>query len=198
MGRKTKLETDPTIVPTIGAALRAGHYAQAACAIAGLPESTYYVTLERGEAIQAQVAAQDDPEEARAALSRGEELALQLWETVTKASATAEARWLRCVSEASESHARQQAVKVRVMVKGQPVERVELVEVQEPGDWRAALELLARRFPDRWGRRDQLEVTPGHRPRDPVAEAALTDKDVRAQVNALLRSVSGQGEGCEE
>jgi hypothetical protein len=197
MGRKSRLEHDPTIIRAVGGALQAGHYATVACAIAGLPQSTYYSLLERGEAIAEQVANDDHPEKARAALTITDELTLQLHETVTKSSATAEARWLRSVLEAAEPHTRQQAVKVRQSQRGTSVETVEVVSVQEPGDWRAALELLARRFPDRWGRRDQLEIADAV-VRDPVAEAALTDRAVRAKVNDLLRSVSGQPESCDE
>jgi hypothetical protein len=44
-----------------------------------------------------------------------------------------------------------------------------MVRDQAPNDWKAAIELLARRWPDRWSNRAQMRITHDLRPQGPSA-----------------------------
>jgi len=61
-------------------------------------------------------------------------------------------------------------------------QRVECIQdAAEAGTWQAAAWWLERRFPGRWGRRN---------PEPPVSRPAMSEEDLDAQVERLLREVA--------
>jgi len=74
------------------------------------------------------------------------------------------------------------------VIEAQAIAELHLVRIMRqaateggPGDWRAAAWLLARRHPDRWSEKRQLEVSSAERPSSTQAVAAMF-----AQVQAHL------------
>lgn len=155
-GKRSRLQKEPDLIEKMGAVLQAGHYADVACSIVGIAESSYYAWLERGEAAI-------ERRRAGSTLDARDTRYAEWAETIAKASATAEARAVKVVLDAM------------------------------PEDARHAEWFLERRYPRRWGRFDRVETT--ERPIDPIAEAALTDGNVRALIDDLIDAVSsGSGE----
>lgn len=165
-GRVPRLVKDPTLKDRVASLLAAGHYAETACDALGIPESTYYAWLERGEAVQGTVQRAEDPDTAVAELGDNERAYMDFWEAVKKASAAAEVRNLKVVTEAAHD-----------------------------GTWQAAAWYLERRHPRRWGRFDRLEVN-DNPIEDPIAEAALKDRGIRAMVDDLLDSLVLDSGAC--
>ena len=60
---------------------------------------------------------------------------------------------------------------------------------EEPGDWRAARDLLAIRYPDRWARQDRVEVV-GSRDAPPIQVETTAER--RERVEVILAEVSGR------
>ena len=69
------------------------------------------------------------------------------------------------------------------------VRTVTLVQQAAPADWRAAMTLLERRFPDRWGRRDRVDHT--HRLEEQV-ERLVRDKGLDEEQAAKLRDFAAE------
>ncbi len=69
------------------------------------------------------------------------------------------------------------------------VRTVTLVQQAAPADWRAAMTLLERRFPDRWGRRDRVDHT--HRLEEQV-ERLVRDKGLDEEHAAKLRDFAAE------
>jgi transposase len=85
------------------------------------------------------------------------------------------------------------------VTEAQAVAEVHLVRIMRqaasdggPGDWRAAAWLLARRHPERWSEKRQLEVSTAERPSSTQAVAAMF-----AQVQAHL-GVQTEEEGSDD
>lgn len=62
-----------------------------------------------------------------------------------------------------------------------------------PNTWQAAMTMLERKFPDRWGRRDQVTVEGGDKPLVQLNQVILADPIAREQSRELLRRVAGWG-----
>lgn len=101
MARPTKLT--PDVQRTICAALQAGNYASAACAMAGIDDATFYRWMQRGA------------RERRGAYC-------EFRDAVERATARGEVSLVAIIRKAAEK------------------------------DWRAALALVERRHPERWGK----------------------------------------------
>lgn len=161
MGRKPLLLKKPDLGERIAKMLAAGHYVNVACGAAGVSEASFYSWLEKGEAVRESVQDAEDQDEARDGLTDRDRAFLEFLEAVEKGSAACEVRHLRRIDKASED-----------------------------GTWQASAWFLERRFPRRWGRFDRVEATTNAGVTDPVSEAALKDREIRATVNALIESIS--------
>jgi hypothetical protein len=69
------------------------------------------------------------------------------------------------------------------------VHTVAIVRQAAPQDWKAAMTLLERRFPDRWGRRDRVDHT--HRLEEQV-ERLVRDKGLDEEQAAKLRDFAAE------
>jgi transposase len=59
-----------------------------------------------------------------------------------------------------------------------------------PNTWQAAMTMLERKFPDRWGRRETVEVD-AEKPLVQINHLVLEDPEVRAASREFLRRVAG-------
>ena len=130
-GRRTRLK--PEIAQKIINALRGGSTKLAAIGSVGVPESTFYGWLERGE---------------RARSGRF----LEFSESVKKAEADAAIRNATLVQKA--------AMGVDVLEKTtrtMPNGSIVVTEKKSQPQWQAAAWWLERKFPDEWGRRERID-----------------------------------------
>lgn len=145
MARPSKL-TD-TVTERVASLIMGGSYANRAAEAAGIGERTFYRWMKEGEAIADKVEAFEDKVDAWNDLSYAErrdarerkpldsevpseaEVAKwQFWQTIKKAEAEAEAR------------------------------NTALIQTQASKSWQAAAWWLERKFPDRWGRKDKVQL----------------------------------------
>ena len=69
------------------------------------------------------------------------------------------------------------------------VRNVTIVQQAAPADWKAAMPLLERRFPERWGRRDRVDHT--HRLEEAV-ERLVRDRGLDDEHAAKLRDFAAE------
>ncbi len=69
------------------------------------------------------------------------------------------------------------------------VRTVTLVQQAAPADWQAAMTLLERRFPDRWGRWDRVDHTPRL---EEQVERLVRDKGLDEEHAAKLRDFAAE------
>jgi len=121
--------TDKIII-SLSKKLRTGVYARLAAESEGIDESTFYRWKKQGEKIFESVTDKND------------EIDRLLWNSLTKTQK------LKC--KFYKSIRQSTAIGELVLV--------DKIIAHTDTDWRAALEILARRFPQRWGKRDYMRV----------------------------------------
>ncbi|MGB1287145.1 MAG: hypothetical protein ACPG7F_11470 [Aggregatilineales bacterium] len=157
MARPTKLDTD--MHNTITEALSAGATIAATCANVNIGESTYFSWLERGEKELKRREGKRVREGTREWVR--EQTFVEFLEAVTRAKASGLVQAAAKFRAGFEEYERvtitkETVTETRLDKDGKPYEYTKTVEkevtVYEPGDWRAAMEYLARRDPDNWAR----------------------------------------------
>ncbi|MFF4777669.1 transposase [Microtetraspora fusca] len=172
-GRRTKLTAD--VHERIVAAVRAGATFEGAAGAAGIDESTLYRWLREAEASGAP------------AWKR------QFRQDLYRARDEVEVR----VVAGSVMKAAIGGYVVKRVTRTRPDGTVETEEQIAPADGRVGLELLARRFHDRWGRRQPIEVSgPGGGPIQ--VEHGATIADLAARLHAEYLGASGALENIVE
>lgn len=143
-GRPTKLT--PEVQEVIVSAIRAGNYIETAAALAGISKDALYDWLKKG----------NDPYGfAKARIYR------EFADAVKKAVAESEERDLAIIQRAAEGY---EVVRKRATTRrNEETGKLEVVEqsVEQSRDfsWTAAAWRLERKFPDRWARRDHVQVS---------------------------------------
>lgn len=176
MARPTKFS--PEIAARIIDAVRAGNYLETAAACAGLSKDTLYRWLKRGARAQGGAYR-------------------QFADDVAAALAVAEARDVATIDRAADGY---DVVRIKETVEDGRVAAVETVRTREFA-WQAAAWRLERKFPDRWGRRDQMRAdvrtqgTVTHAGRVET-EVTVDDPDRLAAVLAVLASVGALAPGA--
>lgn len=144
-GRPTKL--NQAVQSKIVALLKAGVSISDACANSGITDRTFYAWLERAE--------------------NGDEEFLQFSQKVNRARNDAKVtavQTLRTAMTPTISRTRKihRVTETRENIYGKPYEYTLVDEneyvTENPGDWRAAVEYLKRRFPDEWSEKRILEL----------------------------------------
>jgi hypothetical protein len=151
VGRRTKLTEDTQT--TITDLIRGGNTNEAACAAAGIAQSTFYNWMERGEA---------DLEHDRQ--TRHSEFV----EAVTRAIGESEAILVKFARNAAEK------------------------------DGRVALDMLARRFPERWAARAELRGRVHHTSSTLDGLAVPSDETRMAEVALVLQEIGMFGQAGDE
>jgi hypothetical protein len=118
------------IIDSISKKLRTGVYARLAAESEGIDESTFYRWKKQGEKILDSITDKND------------EINRSLWKSLTKTQK------LKCKFYQSVQQSTAQGHAALVA----------MVYSKASEDWRAAMELLARRFPRDWGRKDHLHL----------------------------------------
>ena len=164
MARPTKLTGE--VQDRLVMAIRAGNYLETACAYAGIDYSTYRRWFKRGMDEFERVA-----EDRRRKIRQSEEGFCEFCEAVTRARAEVEMRNVALVQKAAmERDVTKTVTTERVVVTstgqvlpgpdGKPMREVTTrTETHREFEWRAALEWLARSFPERWGNKVRQEIT---------------------------------------
>lgn len=128
---------DEELVQQICSYLEAGNYLQTACHAVGITQTTYYRWLGIGNEVNTLVEARPDADELKERMMQGE-LVLGL-----------HADQVRCFE-----------FRERVLIASARSEAfaVAMVRKHMPDQWTAAMTFLERRFPNRWKRREQIDV----------------------------------------
>lgn len=170
-GRPTKLGSK--LQTQIVRLLCAGISVSDTCAFVGIAKSTFYDWIERG--------------------SRGEAEFSEFSDAVSRAYEAAKVTAIQTVHESLSptkviSRSTDTFTETRVNSYGKEYVykqvRVRETVTTNPGDWRAAIEFLKRRFPDEWGDRQKIEdwrtqaiadIRAGKIPYEALADAFDTD-----------------------
>jgi len=134
-GRRTKLT--PELQEIICGFIAKGNYINVACRAAGIAQRTYERWIARGEEEKS-----------------GRYVAFVA--AIKKAEASAEQHCIDLIEGAAVGP----VTTTKTVNKPNPDGQGTIEEVTEtvaPGSWHAAAWLLERKYPDRWGRRDQIE-----------------------------------------
>lgn len=163
MARPTKL--NPQLQKQIVKRLSAGVTVADMCASVGISESTFYAWVKRGE-------------------EEGNEFS-EFSEAVSRAHNAAKVKAIETLRAAMSPYSQTQTVKktfieTRLTRGGIPYEYKRVEEsksvMRYPGDWKAGMEYLKRRFPDEWSERHELTGKDG---------SALIDGELREALKAL-------------
>jgi hypothetical protein len=197
-GRKSLLEKDPELIKQAGALLQAGNYDKTVYTALGISKQTWYSYLERGEAVRETINESEDPEATKAALTTRDALYLDFADTVTRASARGELGLVDTIHRARRGgrdrcpgcNGRKTIMDhddktklVCPVCEGQGY-LVDMDQAARHSEW-----MLERRFPDKYGRREQIDLG---RPKDedPLAEAVLKNPDAQEMVQDLLAIIA--------
>jgi hypothetical protein len=135
-GYKQKI-FDDALLDELISYIEAGNYVPTACAAVGLGSRTYYNWLHAGQEVEDFIGGRDDAEDLRERILDGE-LVLGLSPVQVRSFVVRE-RILKA-SARSEAFA------------------VAMVRKQMPDQWTAAMTFLERRFPNRWKRKEQIDI----------------------------------------
>ncbi len=148
MARPTKLT--PDVQTKICTAIQAGNYIETASAFAGINKSTLYEWLKRGGDELARVA-----KDARFRVLASETIFVEFSNAVEEALAQSELHDVLIIQRAASGY--------DVLVTKEVLDKDGNVKVLKTNshefDWRASAWRLERKFPDRWGRREKVEVS---------------------------------------
>lgn len=176
MARRTRLTKD--LQGQIVAALATGVTEDAACRTVSLHPSVYYRWKQRGRLAETHWT-RLTPEQQRL-----EVLYKEFYEAVTRAWHQSHTRLAGAVLSAAVPH---ETVE-RIVVRKANGEVEETTRTRREWDWRAAMTILERRFPEDWGKRDRVEVSGPDG--GPVQVEAAAVQALREKVDRL-RAVEG-------
>lgn len=161
-GRPLKLT--PEVQKTIVDAVRSGNYMETAASLAGIDRETLLSWLKQG---------------ARAKSGRFKEFS----NTVKRAVAEAEARDLAVIDKAADGwDKRTGRIHRKLNAETKAMEVVEeMVESTREFQWTAAAWRLERKFPNKWGRREYVELSTD--PEAPLVIAAKNQDDMYSGKN---------------
>jgi len=129
VGRRTTLT--PELQSDLVKIIQIGNYYVTACRYVGVPESTFYRWLERGEKEIARIIEIEEKKGKEVRPNKRELIYVEFWEAIKRADSSSE---------------------VTAMLK---------VKSAFGDSWQAAMTFLERRFADRWRRKDRTEITDG-------------------------------------
>lgn len=186
--------------------LSLGMYEEPALEAVGIARRTYYRWKAEGEAASRLAAAMAEEGKPAPRLTALQQRQRVLWEALCRATGGFEAAYLRIIAQAATGGAKSievhrtiehvrttrpdGTIKVESRVVGEMHKERTLVP-----DWKAALEVLSRRAPNRWARTERVEMT--GRDGNPtesqvnVGDMAVNDPVVSAAVDRLLDEVLG-------
>ena len=168
------------LIDTIAESIRAGVTYDVAAQSAGIHRSTIVAWRERGEADL------ETAQTAAAALDELKKAAPRDRAAIKAAKAELEAADSLFALFADEL--------TRATAKGEAT-LVEAIRAHRYTDWRAAAWLLERRHPERWARRDRLDVEVSERARPRVVEPA---EDKRDTILGILRNATAPPTGAPD
>jgi transposase len=142
-GRPTKLNDE--IVGRIADAVRAGAYVETAAAFAGINKDTFYAWLKRG--------AKDRERHTTSAHTR-------FADAIEKAGADAEIFALATIQQFAKGFPVEQTTVIMERNAAGELKEIERrTETKSRREWQAAAWMLERSHPERWGRRDRMELS---------------------------------------
>lgn len=148
MARPTKLT--PDVQAKICTAIQAGNYIETASAFAGIGKTALYEWLKRGGDELARVA-----KSGRLRVRVGEAIYVEFTNAVEEALAQSELHDVLIIQRAASGY--------EVLVTKEVLDKAGNVKVLATNshefDWRASAWRLERKFPDRWGRREKVEMS---------------------------------------
>lgn len=135
-GRKPTFDAEKAAI--IIELLEKGNYLEVACAVAGIPERTVYSWI-KGERASKNIQI------------------TEFVQAIKKARAVAETKWLNVVEKAAKGYeVRRTKTKTYENQNGDDVTETEVIE-EKRFDWQAAMTVMERAYPERWGRKPQKE-----------------------------------------
>lgn len=176
-GRKTKLNL--AMQDLIVVRLEHGATIKATCDSVGISTVTFHNWLNRGEA---ELTRRENGNVKNTTDKwQNEQPFVMFFNEVTRAQADGLIQAVLRFREGMEqsevvSRAEETVTETRIGKDGNPYEYTKTVTkvttTTQPGDWRAAMEYLARRDPDNWARRSQRETRQPHLPVSPYPAKA--------------------------
>lgn len=155
----------PEVQATIVNYVRAGAYIETAAAAAGISKDSFYRWMRRGAREKQRVEkilAEDETATFDEVVNEEERRYVEFVDAVEKALAEAELRDLLVIGQAAKA-----------------------------GAWQAAAWRLERKFPERWGRRDRLEVEGKlERQEHDVTTRIIADPELYSMAEEILRKVA--------
>lgn len=164
---------DEQLVQQICDYIEAGNYIATACHAVGITQTTYYKWLGIGQDVNAMCEAREDADDLKERMMQGE-MVLDF--------TMAQVRCFEFRERVLKSSARSEAFAVAMVRK------------HMPDQWTAAMTFLERRFPNRWKRREQIDVGEGDANAGGIDETLLLSdpEAVKLVHDALDKVASGR------
>jgi transposase len=173
MGKKKgcPIKLTPEIQKTLCDLLRVGMYINVSCQMARISEKTFYNWMERGKA---------EAERVEKGQRSKEPEFYSFLQSVTQAMAEFEARALVSIDKAANG-------------RGAEYDRNgKLIRPAIEADWKAATWLLERKFPDRWGKRDQIKMFEAEKGEDFKPETGSTHSQIMDLIDRFKKTDNDQ------
>lgn len=164
-GRQPLLVTRPEIKEQICLLIAAGNYLETSCRAVGIDDATIYGWMLKAK------------EDYEAGLTAADSIYIDFCEAKNRAEAENEARQVKNVLDAAAG-----GQKAKIITRTRRDGSSEVEEVMTTPQWLAAMTFLERRHPDRWGRRDRLQVDQ-HTTQEIVVSQVEVVKDYGPGVN---------------
>lgn len=195
MPQKTLLEKDPSLMPQIIQRLKAGATIKDTIASVGVSHASYHNWINRGKE---ELTRREKPlVKAGTAVWERNQIFVDFFEGTARACAEARissaAAFRGGASPTTEvSSSVETFTETRLNNKGQPYEYTRVTErrteTQKAGDWRAAMEYLARTDPDNWSRQDRLKIEGLRELQQAAAQAGISLEDLLLAMAEEIRT----------
>ena len=196
-GSSPRYKLSPEVTAKLCDLLAMGMYEEPACKAVGVSTATYYRWRAEGEEAAILVREAAEAGRARPKLTHLQEAQLEVWEATERARGMQEAAYLGIIAAAGRGGAEYTEGQREYVVENGERKLVSERSVTKhlTPTWTAAAWILERRQPERWARRERMELTgAGGGPVESnvnVGAMAVNDPTIGAAVDRLLEAAVG-------